>query len=377
LEGYAQAQFAIHVIDVGQADAILLEFKSSPILIDAGAEATGDDLYRNHLLSDINAFFAKRGDLNRTLQAIIVTHPHIDHTRSLMDVFQNFTVKYFYDGGDMKGSGVPQLNQARRYASSHAIQYTAIRDEAIRRDGFTPTGLGKLPCGADVRFLAGSRGCANGNNNSLVLRVHYDHKTALLTGDSETDDDDECEEGQVEHLLERYQGTDLLRADIYKVGHHGSHNSTDEAFVSAVSPAIALISAGHKETREPGKFHAFFFGHPREDVVELLEGTTGNRNPPVRSGRPPNNPEYCAAVEPLRPNLILTANTNVRGPDKRVGKKTRATTRQHGSGLISRPVLYKSRIHEGLVAVAASDTGFESVQPSTCAIHVTIYVTMN
>src|SRR5260370_6195389 len=130
LGGAVHAQFAIHVIDVGQQDAILLEFKSSVILIDAGGESTGDGRYEKHCLSVLNAFFANRSDLNRALQAIIVTHPHIDHTRLLMDVFQNFTVRYFYDGGDIKGSGAPQLKQAREYASSHAIEYAAIRDEA-------------------------------------------------------------------------------------------------------------------------------------------------------------------------------------------------------------------------------------------------------
>jgi competence protein ComEC len=281
LQGVARAQFAVHVIDVGQADAILVEFKSAAILIDAGGESTGDDYYKERLLSVLNAFFAKRADLKNTLQAVIVTHPHIDHTRLLMDVFQNFTVKRFYDGGEDKGSGAPQLRKAREYASDHKIEYAAIEDRAIGKDGFTPSGLNKLFSGGDLRFLTGSRNCANPNNDSLVVRVHYAGKTALLTGDSETDDDEACEEGQVEHLLERYQGTDLLRADIYKVGHHGSHNGTDQALISAVSPAIAIISAGRKETKGPGPFHGFFFGHPREDVVELLESTTGNRNPPV------------------------------------------------------------------------------------------------
>jgi len=283
LEGDAPAQLVIHVVDVGQADAILLEFKSSAVLIDAGGESTGDDRYKNHFRSYLDTFFANHPDLNRTLQAIVITHPHIDHTRLLMDVLRNFDVKvkYFYDGGDIKGSGFPQLRQAREYASAHGIKYAAIRDEGIGMEGFTPTGLQNLSSGADLRFLDGSRDCGNGNNNSLVIRLHYVGKTALLTGDSETDDDDECEEGQIEHLLERYDGTDLLRADIYKVGHHGSHNGTDQALVSVVSPSIAIISAGHKETREPGKFHGFFYGHPREDIVELLEATTRSRNPAV------------------------------------------------------------------------------------------------
>jgi competence protein ComEC len=285
LGGSAHAQFVIHVFDVGQGDAILLEFKSAAILIDAGGEATGDDRYKNHFLSDLNAFFARRIDLNRTLQAVIVTHPHIDHTRFLMDVMDvknnEFIVKQFYDGGDTKGSGSAQLRPARELPNSQPIKYDVIRDKDIGNDGYTPAGLKDISPGVDIRFLAGSRDCANGNNNSLVVRVKYNDETALFTGDSETDDDEECEDGQVEHLLERYDGTNLLKADVYKVGHHGSHNGTDEALVSAVSPAIAIISAGHEETKGPGPFHGFFFGHPREDVVELLEATTGNRNPPV------------------------------------------------------------------------------------------------
>jgi len=250
-------------------------------LIDAGGEATGDDRYKQHLLSDLDSFFANRRDLNRTLQAIIISHPHIDHTRLLMDVFQNFTVKYFYDGGDEIGKGVKELKQARSYVTTHAIHYEAIRDKNIGEKGFTPAGLSTQSVGADVRFLAGARDCGNANNNSLVVRVQDMGRTALFTGDSEIDDDENCEEGQVEHLLERYDGTDMLRADVYKVGHHGSHNGTDEAFVSAVSPELAILTAGHKETKGPGPFHGFYFGHPREGVVELLEATAGNRTPPI------------------------------------------------------------------------------------------------
>lgn len=85
----------------------------------------------------------------------------------------------------------------------------------------------------------------------------------------------------MQHLLERDQQSDLLKADIYKVGHHGSFNATDEDFEAAMSPKIALISAGHKETRDPGKFHGFFFGHPREDVVALLERSVIVRTPAI------------------------------------------------------------------------------------------------
>lgn len=276
-------QMKIHVIDVGQADSILLEFKSAAVLIDAGGESTGDNRDQEHLLAQLNAFFAGRPDLHKTLQAVIISHPHIDHTKLPMDVFQNFKVKNLYDGGDMNGSGVSQLKKARAFAKAHAIGYLAVDDDNIGKNGLTPPGLKllKTSSGIDMRFLTGSRNCDDQNNNSLVVRVQYKSTTALFTGDSETDGDGGCDEGQVQHLLEQYGHSDLLKADIYKVGHHGSFNATDEEFVQAMSPKIALISAGHKETKDPGKFHGFYFGHPREDVVALLEEAAIVRSPAI------------------------------------------------------------------------------------------------
>jgi competence protein ComEC len=281
----AVAQMSIHLTDVGQADSILLEFKKAAVLIDAGGESTGDDRDKDHLLAQLNSFFTRRADLNKTLYAVIVSHPHIDHTKLLMDVFQNFKVKYFYDGGDLVGSGVSQLKKARTFATTHGIKYLAIDDDTITKNGFTPAGLKLLmtSSSADIRFLTGTRNCDNQNNNSLVVRVKYKDTTALFTGDSQTDGDGGCDEGQVQHLLDRYHDPDLLKADIYKVGHHGSFNATDEEFETAMSPKIALISAGHKETKGPGQFHGFYFGHPREDVVALLEATADTRTP-ARTG---------------------------------------------------------------------------------------------
>jgi len=274
----------IHVIDVGQADSILLEFKAAAVLVDAGGESTGDDRDREHLVSQLQSFFAARPDLNKTLHAVIITHAHIDHTKLLMDVLQNFKVKYLYDGGDVTGSGAAQLKKARTFASAHGIKYRAIDDDSIGDSGLTPPGLKQLATSSavDMRFLTGSRNCENQNNNSLVVRVQYKDTKAIMTGDAEVEGDGGCDEGQVTHLLERYHDSDLLTADIYKVGHHGSFNGTDEDLVKALSPKIAVISAGRKETKHPGKFHGFFFGHPREDVVTLLDSEiTRTRSPAI------------------------------------------------------------------------------------------------
>jgi beta-lactamase superfamily II metal-dependent hydrolase len=58
-----KAQMSAHYIHVGQAESILLEFKTAAILIDAGGEETGDDRDRDHLVAYLNAFFTRRTDL--------------------------------------------------------------------------------------------------------------------------------------------------------------------------------------------------------------------------------------------------------------------------------------------------------------------------
>src|ERR1041385_9446692 len=78
----ALAQMKIHVIDVGQADSSLLEFKKAAVLIDAGGESTGDDRDKEHLLSVLNDFFKRRTDLSKTLHVCYIELPQILCTRS-------------------------------------------------------------------------------------------------------------------------------------------------------------------------------------------------------------------------------------------------------------------------------------------------------
>ncbi|MFO1499401.1 MAG: MBL fold metallo-hydrolase [Verrucomicrobiota bacterium] len=88
------AMFA-HFIDVGQAQAILLEFPCGAVLIDAGTQ-NGD---ATKLISYLNHFFARRADLDRTLQALFITHAHVDHTTGLDEIATNYTVLNYIDNG--------------------------------------------------------------------------------------------------------------------------------------------------------------------------------------------------------------------------------------------------------------------------------------
>jgi competence protein ComEC len=86
------------------------------------------------------------------------------------------------------------------------------------------------------------------NDRSCVLRIEAGGQVALLTGDIEA---------RSEAILLR-AAPDRLRADVLLVPHHGSRTSSTVAFIAAVDPAIAIVTAGYRNR----------FNHPRPDVVE-------------------------------------------------------------------------------------------------------------
>lgn len=273
----------IHYIDVGQAEAILLEFDKSAILIDAGGEATNDLQQRNHLVNYLNNFFSGRPDLHRTIDAIIISHPHMDHTMMLPDVAQAFTVRNLIDGGENKGSGIQPLNTGRAWINSHGGHYYQVTIADTKKNNFANPALAAIQAGEPGLFfklLGGRAGCTNANNNSVMLAMAYKGSRFIFTGDAEDEGDQTCATGEIQGLLHLYSGTNVLKADVYKVDHHGSRNGTNQAWITAISPKISIISAGKNDPahRIPGAFHAWQFGHPRESVVQILEAfTSGTR----------------------------------------------------------------------------------------------------
>ena len=108
--------------------------------------------------------------------------------------------------------------------------------------------------GVAVHFLAPDSlwmsGTDDANEASVVALVRFGAVRMLLTGDAER--------GEEAWLVRNAR--DRLRADILKVGHHGSRTSSTVALLGAWRPQIALISAGRGNT----------FGHPAPEVLERL-----------------------------------------------------------------------------------------------------------
>ena len=275
-------QMTLHFIDVGQALSALLEFPCGAMLVDAGNDAEHEDAVTDYLTT----FFQRRTDLNQTLDLVLITHNHKDHTSSLRAVVENFTVKRYIDDGFDHGSGAPNPNWLRREVQAGRLNVTvrAIRDKEVTelptKTGLTDQDIDPFSCGTvdpRVRILSGSfedddnpgwpdSVFENQNNHSLVTRVDFGAASMLFTGD--------LEEDGIETLLEYYDGASrqMLNTGVLQVGHHGSHNATTAALLRAVTPSVALIPVGRWNFGGGQKrgFNTFSFGHPRQLTLDLL-----------------------------------------------------------------------------------------------------------
>ena len=273
-----------HFIDVGQGDATLLEFSCGLVLIDAGGQSSGD---ADVLVDYIGTVFGRRPDLDSTIQTILITHNHVDHTRSLDDVLNAFQVRHVVENG-MRGSSRDVGDAALRWMEDEirsgqlAVDQVDVDDADVVADfGLVSPEIDPVDCSGtdpEITLLSadlesdpgwGASHFRDKNNHSLVVRVDFGEASFLFSGD--------LEERAIETLVEFYEETPMLDADVYQVGHHGSHNGTTWSLLNAlVDPKIAVISMGSCD-RNAGLFNAFQFGHPRRDVVRMLQAAIRRR----------------------------------------------------------------------------------------------------
>jgi beta-lactamase superfamily II metal-dependent hydrolase len=262
----------VHFIDVDQANSALLEFPCAAVLIDTGArDAAGID----HLIHFLEAFFARRTDLNRHIAAVFITHTHVDHNRALKQVAQQFHVDHYIHDGMLTGSGSPNAKWMLNYVQT---QVPPIPSEGVAESDIGPSGktddiIDPVKCSRvdpDIRVLSGSFSANPGwqdgdfdnqNNHSLVIKVSYGLASFLFTGD--------LEKPAIETLLERATIKPLLRSDVWLVGHHGSDNGTTPELLAAMNPQIAIFSAGDPSIHV--NWTAWAYGHPRRSVVEMID----------------------------------------------------------------------------------------------------------
>lgn len=286
---YAQSMRA-HFIDVGQGAATLVEFPCAAILIDVGGETNPSFNGTTTLMDYLEAFFAGRPDLNRTLASLILTHPHKDHTLSVQAVLAKYKVLTAITNGKENGSGrLGQISLHNKVAAaeetadpSDDIGYTAVWQKDIPKGlGLTNPLIDPVNCGnvdPAITALWGQVGTGlgwnkaqldNGNNHSIVIRVDFGKASMLLTGD--------LEDTAIPSLIAHYQGSGLLDVDVLQVSHHGSRNGTTDQLLRATTPDLAVIHMGSEDRKLA--WTAWAYGHPRKVAIDLLQKRVAKTRP--------------------------------------------------------------------------------------------------
>ena len=239
--GTAQGRLRISVLDVGQADAILLQDGKRNIMIDVGNDVkdkVGDSGGRQALIKALD-----KAGVNR-IKTVFVTHHHRDHMGNIMYVRGKYGVSNIYD------SGYVNSGYKASVALDRDLRAGRYNGQALKAgDKITIDKNYYIEVLAPGDFL-GKKDLKNMNNTSLVLMLHYGSFKMLLTGDAEA---------PVEDALQQKYGT-ALQADVLKVGHHGSKTSSYWPFISKVKPKYALISCGDFS----------IYKHPNKNVVGSL-----------------------------------------------------------------------------------------------------------
>lgn len=245
----------IAMLNVGQGDAILIQTGKQTILID-----TSDSDERDLLAEELEKFSVTKID------KLILTHPHADHIgnakvlinpskKEVADnpYFEKISVAEVYDNG--VASSAPLYRSYMKAIETKGIVHHVLKTgDAL--DFGNGVKFAVLSPSADlVKQINDGKQKADPNNESIVGKLTYKDFSMMLTGDAEK---------KVESELWADNDAKVLKCDILKAGHHGSHTSSTEEFVKAVDPSCVLISCGPEEERRNT------YGHPHREPLELF-----------------------------------------------------------------------------------------------------------
>jgi competence protein ComEC len=233
--------FQMTVLDVGQGDAIYLEFpKGGNLLMDAGQAGQSD---RGRWV--VGPFLRFKGV--RTIDLLAISHPQADHIGGMPYLLEEFQVKKVMGPGKPYSSRLyKNLKEKIKKEKARVISAS----EGMEIKDFKDVQIFVLNPRKDQRSK-------NINNDSVVLKVVYGRVSFLLTGDIE-------EEGMRRILT----GRDKPAATVLKVPHHGAElGGMGAGFVRSVDPQVSVISVGEKNR----------FKHPSPKTLQVLESIPGHR----------------------------------------------------------------------------------------------------
>ncbi|MCL7749370.1 MBL fold metallo-hydrolase [Halalkalibacter alkaliphilus] len=228
-----EAQFnnelLVHYINVGQADATLLEFsdetESYYILIDAGNWNSGDVVS-----------YLQKEEISH-IDILIGTHPHADHIGQMDQILDLFDVTEVWMSGDETTSQT--FERVLNAVIESGVDYHEPRAGEVYD-------IGPLA----IEVINPDQLTGDIHEGSISLRATYGEVSFLFTGDAE----EQTEQAMIDRGHQ-------LDSTVLQLGHHGSSTSTTPAFLEAVNPEVAIISAGIDNQ----------YGHPHDEVVSRVE----------------------------------------------------------------------------------------------------------
>ncbi len=218
------SELTVHFIDVGQADAAVLQCGDDTMIIDGGNVAD----------SSLIVAYLKKLNVPH-IDYMVCTHAHEDHVGGLSAPLSVMPVGAVYAPVTESDSKAYQTFKQKVADTNTEIMHP-VNDERFS--------LGS----ARVEILAAPTNADNLNNTSIIVKVKHGNKSFLFMGDAEREEE--------QTLLDR----GLLKSDVLKVGHHGSDTSTSYLFLREIMPEYAVISVGKGNS----------YGHPTEAVLSRL-----------------------------------------------------------------------------------------------------------
>lgn len=219
--------FHLYFLNIGQGDSVFMVMPTGEqVLVDGGP---GNKVIEE--LSDVMPFFDK------TIDVVVLTHPHADHMDGLIEVLKRYEV----DTVMITGVAYPGDSYEEFLKEAGEVDLVVVDSESDFAFGEVAFDV-LYP----IEQIVGGE-FENVNNSSIAMMVEYGGRRVLLTGDLEL---------EVEEAVVAEYGS-LLDADIFKAGHHGSRTAAHAEFLEAVSPGVVVIQVGVGND----------YGHPHAEAL--------------------------------------------------------------------------------------------------------------
>lgn len=222
-------ELVVHYIDVGQGDSTFIELPNNEVmLIDAGEYEYSETI--DNYISDLGY---------NKIDYIIGTHPHSDHIGGMEDIINSYDIGKVY------------LPKASSNTKTYKGLLESIKDKGLKIDT-GKSGVNIIDEGdLKIDIISPVNDSYDDlNNYSIVVKMIYDDNSFLFMGDAEKKVENE--------IMDNVKDISYLKADVIKVGHHGSGTSSGKDFLKLVSPKFAIVSVG-KDNK---------YGHPHKNILE-------------------------------------------------------------------------------------------------------------